>query len=96
MMLSHSMNAGTIDAMPKRGSKADAADKAKKVRTADRHASPFMVRLPEVFREQLDAVRDQLYAEHRYRPPYTVLVQQALEDYLRERGLWPPPPADPS
>jgi hypothetical protein len=50
--------------------------------------------VPDALVDLLDAVRDQHYAEHRYRPPYTVLVQQALEDFLRAQGLWPPP-ADP-
>lgn len=58
---------------------------------SDRHASGFMVRLPEVFRTQLNLLRDRHYAEHRYRPPLTTLVRQALEDFLRTQGLWPPP-----
>jgi hypothetical protein len=61
-----------------------------KEKPVDRHESGFMVRLPEVFRAQLDKYRDGQYRLHRYRPPYTVIIQNALEEFLSKSKLWPP------
>ncbi len=58
--------------------------KTPKKRSEDRHASPFMVRLPESFHS--------LLKEHkrRTRVPMTAAIQLALEEYLAKHGLWPP------
>ena len=53
-------------------------------RRADRHASPFMVRLPLIFRDKLRILRD------RTGTPMTSLVMTALKRYLGSFGLWGP------
>jgi hypothetical protein len=50
----------------------------------DRHASTFMVRLPEVYRDQLRKLRETT------RRPMTTEIQIALEEHLAKSGLWPP------
>lgn len=50
----------------------------------DQHTSGFMVRLPEVYRQQLQTLRA------RTRRTMTAEVQLALEAYLGKEGLWPP------
>jgi hypothetical protein len=50
----------------------------------DRHESGFMVRLPEVYREQLRKLQEKT------RRPMTSDIQIALEEYLAKAGLWPP------
>src|SRR5262245_10631737 len=63
--------------------------KRRRGRPDDRHASPFMVRLPEVYRAQLRRLQEAIRARHRFRPPMTALIQQALEDLLAQHDLWP-------
>ncbi len=58
--------------------------KNKKQNGRDRHASGFMVRLPEVYRTQLH----QLCAQTRR--TMTTEIQIALEEHLAKSGLWPP------
>lgn len=53
-------------------------------KTADRHESPFMIRLPEVFRRQLAKLKEKM------RRPMTTEIQVALEEYLAKHNLWPP------
>lgn len=53
-------------------------------RPGDRHASLFMLRLPEVFREKLRLLRE------RTGTPMTQLVKAALKRYLALFGLWGP------
>ena len=52
-------------------------------RPADRHASGFMVRLPETFRDLLWKLRE------KNRRPITEEVQIALEKHLKDEGAWP-------
>lgn len=55
----------------------------------DQHQAGFLVRLPDVYKEQLDVLRQET------RRPYTEEVKLALEKHLAEKGLWPPAaPAD--
>ena len=58
--------------------------KNKKQSGEDRHASGFMVRLPEVFRSQLQLLCAQT------RRTMTTEIQIALEEHLAKSGLWPP------
>jgi hypothetical protein len=51
-------------------------------RAGDRHISPFMLRLPEVFREKLRILRE------RTGTPMTQLVKAALKRYFALCGLW--------
>jgi predicted DNA-binding protein len=55
------------------------------MRKTDRHTSRFMVRLPEIYRVQLNKLRR--------RTGLTIVmeVRTALEEYLDKHGLWPPP-----
>lgn len=55
-------------------------------KTADRHSSGFMVRLPEVYRAALDRLRGKT------RRTYTVEVQIALDVHLKANGVTPPNP----
>jgi predicted DNA-binding protein len=52
---------------------------------ADRHSSHFLVRLPEVYRTQL------MKLKKRTGKTLAAAVRDALEAYLAEHGLWPPP-----
>jgi hypothetical protein len=58
--------------------------KNKKQNGGDRHASSFMVRLPEAYRTQLQ----QLCAQTRR--TMTTEIEIALEEHLAKSGLWPP------
>ena len=58
--------------------------KKSEVEDTDRHGSAFMVRLPEVYRQQLKKLRETT------RRPMTTEIQIALEKHLAESGLWPP------
>lgn len=61
-------------------------------RSKDRHASPFMVRLPEEYRTQLKLWQEQQRKQTRLRPDMVDGVKLALEDFLGAFGLWPPKP----
>jgi predicted DNA-binding protein len=50
----------------------------------DRHRSRFMVRLPEIYRIQLNKLR------RRTGLTIVEVVRAALEDHLDKHGLWPP------
>ncbi len=52
--------------------------------SSDRHASAFLVRLPEAYRQAL--------MEHKRRTdrPVTVAVRKAVDEYLRANGIDPP------
>jgi hypothetical protein len=54
----------------------------------DRHRSGFMLRLPEIYRTQLKKLREKT------RRPMTTDIQIALEKYLADNDLWPPPESD--
>jgi predicted transcriptional regulator len=54
----------------------------KELRNGDRHTSPFMVRLPLLFRSKLQELKE------RTGQPMTVLIVQALKQYLAGYGLW--------
>jgi hypothetical protein len=56
----------------------------KKQKQPDLHRSGWMIRLPEIYREQLRTLFQQM------RRPMTTEVQIALEKHLAEFGLWPP------
>jgi hypothetical protein len=60
------------------------ARKKTKSEAADRHASGFMVRLPEVYREQLRLLRPKT------RRTMTEEIKMAIEKHLEAEGLWPP------
>ncbi|MBL8793338.1 MAG: hypothetical protein JNM56_05500 [Planctomycetia bacterium] len=51
-------------------------------RRKDRHRSPFMIRLPEIFRDKLQ--------QHsaRSNKSMTALVKAALKQFLRRADLW--------
>jgi hypothetical protein len=49
-----------------------------------------MIRLEEVYRQQLKKWQDQQERETRFRPAMVDAVRIALEDFLASRGLWPP------
>jgi hypothetical protein len=51
-------------------------------RRKDRHRSPFMIRLPEVFRTKLAQYAD------RSGQTMTALVKLALKQFLARAGLW--------
>lgn len=51
-------------------------------RSEDRHRFTFMIRLPEIFRSKLVALRE------RTGKPMTILVQTALKGLLAAAGLW--------
>jgi hypothetical protein len=51
----------------------------------DRHRSRFMVRLPEAYHTQL------MKLKKRTGKTIAAEVRAALEAYLAEHGLWPPP-----
>jgi hypothetical protein len=53
-----------------------------KTNGGDRHASPFMVRLPEIFRRKLQLLKE------RTGRPMTWLIIDALKRYLARFGLW--------
>jgi hypothetical protein len=57
-------------------------NEAQKPNNGDRHASTFMLRLPEVFRHKLQLLRQ------RTGRPMTALVCEALKRYLARFGLW--------
>jgi hypothetical protein len=59
-------------------------------RTEDRHTSPFMIRLDEVYRHQLKKWQDQQEQETRFRPAMVDAIRIALEDFLASSGFWPP------
>lgn len=56
----------------------------KKQSTNDRHASNFMVRLPEVYRDQLKKLTEES------RRSVTEEIKIAVEDHLKKKNLWPP------
>jgi predicted DNA-binding protein len=60
------------------------ATMAKKKKQTDLHLSGFLIRLPEVYRDQLRKLKE------RTRRPMTEDVKIALEEYLKNHGLWPP------
>jgi hypothetical protein len=62
--------------------------KKKAAGEADRHRSPFMIRLPPIYQEQLRKLRAIT------RRPMTTEVQIALEKHLAENKLWPPEAAE--
>jgi hypothetical protein len=51
-------------------------------RSGDRHRYAFKLRLPEIFRTKLQALKE------RTGTPMTKLVQSALKTLLRAFGLW--------
>ncbi len=51
-------------------------------RSGDRHRAAFKLRLPEIFRRKLQALKE------RTGTPMTKLVQSALKTLLRGFGLW--------
>lgn len=51
-------------------------------RSHDRHASGFMIRLPEIFRSKLQVLR------RKTKKPMTELVIVALKAFLARFGLW--------
>lgn len=55
-----------------------------KPKAKDRHASAFLLRLPEVWR---DVFRK---AKEKNRRPFTQEAIIALEAHFKEQGLWPP------
>jgi hypothetical protein len=59
-------------------------DMAKKKPAEDQHLSNFMVRLPEVYRDQLRILQEQT------RRSFTMDIRVALEEYLAKFDLWPP------
>lgn len=82
---------GRIAGMAKKKPSQDgSASKPASERAADRHASPFMVRLPDVYRQQLRELQKVMKGRLRFAPPMTALIQQAIEDLLVKEGLWPP------
>lgn len=58
----------------------------KKPKPPDKHASGFMVRLPESYRGPLERMK----REHGR--PITESVRRALDAYLKANGVDPPPP----
>jgi hypothetical protein len=52
-------------------------------RTKDRHASGFMIRLPDEYREVLRKVEDPDLT-------YTVKIRRAVDAWLRTKGIEPP------
>jgi hypothetical protein len=56
----------------------------KKKKQEDRHASSFLIRLPEVYRDQLRLLRQQT------RRAMTEEAKIALESHLASHDLWPP------
>lgn len=82
------MNAesATIERMAKRTHQHEGGERDKDRRTAP----TYMVRLPVVFRQQLQKWCDQQEHETRVRPDQVDGVRIALEDFLARAGLWPP------
>lgn len=57
-------------------------DKLTNHRSEDRHRSRFMFRLPEIFREKLQALKA------RTGKPMTRLLIEALTSFLKKFGMW--------
>lgn len=57
----------------------------KKTKPSDKHASGFMVRLPEAYRAKLAELK------LKQRRPMTQEIQIAIDAHLRANGIEPPP-----
>jgi hypothetical protein len=77
----------TMEGMAKRGRPPKPPESTAKggERTKDRHASGFMIRLPDVYRDLLRKIGDPDLT-------FTVKVRRAVDGYLKTNGVEPPKP----
>lgn len=59
----------------------------KKAKLPDQHKSGFLVRLPEAYRAKLQEHKDKTDR------PFSVAVRKAVDAFLKENGIEPPPQA---